>query len=159
MTQGRLTMVGFKTLWANHPSNETPPNDSPCSTSGSPNFENQCAIRLGVTLARSGVSLSGYTGSFCWHKHGKEHPLRVNDMHKWLTKSLIFGKPDIAKQSKAYPVTNRNYLGVTGIVMWVNFWGTNNQGDHIDLWDGANIAHGSPDYFSRSQEIHFWQIP
>lgn len=64
-------MVAFKTLWNNHPSNEEPPNNAPCSTSGTPNFENQCAIRLGVTLARSGISLSGYTGAFCWHKHGK----------------------------------------------------------------------------------------
>lgn len=79
-------------------------------------------------------------------------------MKRWLTNSRIFGKPHIEKQSKTYPVTSRSYLGVTGIVMWVNFWGANMQGDHIDLWDGAHVGHGSADYFSRSQEIHFWQI-
>jgi len=152
--------VAFSALWSNHPSNGTPPNDSPCSSaSGTPNFENQCAIRLGVALAGAGVSLSGYTGAFCWHKHGKQHPLRVNDMQKWLSGSRVFGKPEVTRSAKTGQISNGPYMGRTGIVMWVNFWGTNNQGDHIDLWDGARIAHGALDYFSRSEEVHFWPVP
>lgn len=152
-------MASFKTLWANHPANATPPDIYPCaSTTGSPNFENQCAIRLGMALARSGVSLSSYTGAFCWHKHGKEHPLRVNDMYKWLNASRFAGKVEITKRSGGKPISHSDYLGRTGIVMWVNFWGTNNQGDHIDLWNGAQIARGELDYFTRSEQVHFWPI-
>jgi len=54
-------------------------------------------------------------------------------------------------------VTDTDFVGKRGIVYWQNFWGNDNQGDHIDLWDGARIAHGSNDYFERSEEIWFWE--
>lgn len=153
-------MVAFSALWSNHPANEVPPNIYPCSSpSGAANFENQCAIRLGIALARSGISLSGYTGAFCWHKHGNEHPLRVNDVTRWLRGSRIFGSPEIARRAKGAQLSHAPYMGRSGIVVWINFWGTNSQGDPIDLWDGARIAHGALDYFSRSEEIHFWPVP
>ncbi len=39
------------------------------------------------------------------------------------------------------------------------FLGRGNNGDHIDLWDGDNVAHGDRDYFQRSEEIWFWSVP
>jgi hypothetical protein len=42
--------------------------------------------------------------------------------------------------------------------MWRNFWGTGNQGDHIDLWNGEEIAHGTLDFFIRSEEVWFWAL-
>ncbi len=51
------------------------------------------------------------------------------------------------------------FLRRTGIVVFRNFWGRTNTGDHIDLWDGSAVAKGNRDYFERSQEIWFWEIP
>ena len=46
-----------------------------------------------------------------------------------------------------------------GIVAFRNFHGQNNQGDHIDLWNGTAMAHGNNDYFERSEEIWYWALP
>ena len=56
---------------------------------------------------------------------------------------------------------NRSTTGTavtTGIVACRNFWGQGNQGDHIDVWDGAQMAHGDPSYMDRSEEVVFWTI-
>jgi hypothetical protein len=39
------------------------------------------------------------------------------------------------------------------------FGGSGNQGDHIDLWNGTQIARGDNEYFERSEEIWFWPLP
>ena len=33
-----------------------------------------------------------------------------------------------------------------------------NQGDHIDLLNGHQIAKGALDYFERSEEVWFWEM-
>jgi hypothetical protein len=55
-------------------------------------------------------------------------------------------------------VTHADYTGRSGIVFFQDFWGTGNQGDHIDLWDGTTVRTGARDYFSRSREVWFWQV-
>jgi hypothetical protein len=154
-------MLSFATLWANHPSTQVPANNAPCrSKAGAPYYENQCAIRLGVALSGAGVSLSSFTGPFCWHKHGRSHPLRANDLAHWLDSSSVHfvKKAEIARRTAAQKISVANYAGRTGIVMWMNFWGAGNRGDHIDLWNGVRIAHGDLDYFARSEEVRFWAI-
>lgn len=43
---------------------------SPCAArDGTPNFENQCAIRMGLALDRANFSLSKYRGARCWFAH------------------------------------------------------------------------------------------
>ena len=74
----------FDSLWGNHPALESPPAIEPCSTGGKPNHDNQCVIRLGVSFVRSGISLTSYRGVFCWSGHGRQHPLRVEEMKHWL---------------------------------------------------------------------------
>ncbi|HKJ61231.1 MAG TPA: hypothetical protein VKA94_04460, partial [Hyphomicrobiales bacterium] len=54
-------MVTFNQLWANHPTNTG--EQHPCSTLGISNFENQCSIRMGVCLRRSGVPASSIRGA------------------------------------------------------------------------------------------------
>jgi len=153
----------FDTLWANHPVHETPPNINPCKDkAGNSAFANQCTIRLGVCFTRSGISLETYRGAFCWHGHGQQHPLRVEEMARWLNSSdagfvrhAEISRRDSAGRQKSHA----DYAGRKGLVAFRNFWGRGDQGDHIDLWNGMQIALGDDDYFERSEEIWFWPLP
>ena len=146
-------MLMFKTLWNNHPSNNG--ENSPCrNQKGDPAFENQCAIRMGVALEASGMNTSSFRGARCWYGH--RHILRVEELIKWLkTRSHDVGT---ATSYKPGSDVRSAVAGKTGIVACRNFWGRGNQGDHIDLWDGTSMAHGSPDYMDRSEEVVFWEI-
>jgi len=151
----------FDILWRNHPALQNPPVILPCATNGHSNFDNQCAIRFGVCLTNSGISLASYPGVFCWHNHGRQHPIRAEELMRWLnTRDAPFvGSAEISKRDKkGHQKSAEAYKGRRGIVVCRNFWGRGNQGDHIDLWDGQNLAHGGSDYFQPSQEIWFWQM-
>jgi hypothetical protein len=65
---------------------------------------------------------------------------------------------EIAKRPRHGSLSFHAYLGRTGIVMLRNFWGPHHQGDHIDLWNGEELAHGELNYFSRSEEVWFWEL-
>jgi Type VI secretion system (T6SS), amidase effector protein 4 len=151
----------FDIFWDNHPSNQEPPVEAPCMTDGEPNFPNECCIRFGAMLAKSGINLKTYTGEFCWYKgHPKHHTLRVEEMKLWLNSKHVkfVKKAEISKRSHGRQKTWEDYEGKRGIICFRNFWGDNNQGDHIDLWDGKRISHGSNDYFERSEEIWYWKM-
>ena len=154
-------MALFDDFWTNHPSTGSRPNRFPCKTNGQPNHPNQCVIRLGVALTRSDVKIKNYNGVFCWSGHGRRHPLRVEEMKHWLNSSNapFVGQAVVSTAQNGAQKTYQDYLGQRGIVAFRNFWGQNDQGDHIDLWDGQNIAQGSLDYFERSEEIWFWKMP
>ncbi len=142
----------FQTLWQNHPVNKS--GDShPCKDqNGNFCFANQCAICMGIALEDSGISLSSYTGTKCW-QHSK-HTLRAEELGEWLkTQSDKVGKFQSFKPGKK---AESFIQGKRGIVLFRNFWGSNNQGDHIDLWNGSELANGSTEYFARSQEVIFW---
>jgi hypothetical protein len=153
----------FAQLWAAHPALQSPPVINPCSTNGVPNHENQCAIRLGVAIANGGVGLASYPGAFCWSGHGRTHALRVEQMKLWLDSEEAWFLPNYAEKhyrnARGLQKTFHYFLGRQGIVAFLNFWGPGNSGDHIDLWDGTSIAHGDLNYFERSQELWFWEIP
>jgi Type VI secretion system (T6SS), amidase effector protein 4 len=152
-------MVTFDDFWSNHPALQTPPVIEPCR--GEATFDNQCVIRLGAALTASGVSFASYRGAFCWNGHGRSHPLRVEQMKLWLDSENATFVP-IAEKSvrSARGIQNsfRHYLGRRGIVAFLDFWGTGNAGDHIDLWNGVEIARGDLDFFERSREIWFWSM-
>ena len=112
-------------------------------------------------MAASGISLATYRGVFCWSRHGRTHPLRVEEMKLWLNSNDASFVPvaEISKRDKrGHQQSYHAYAGRRGIVACLNFWGRGNQGDHIDLWDGATLAHGGRDYFERSQQIWFWSM-
>jgi len=147
----------FETLWRNHPSNKNPAIEKPCDNE---QFDNQCCIRLGVAFASSGIDMGSYSGDFCWNDHGRQHPLRVEQMLTWLTSdnANFVEDPEVYVRGSGPARTFQNYMGRKGIVLFRNFWGRGNQGDHIDLWNGQRIAHGDNDYFERSQELWFWKL-
>lgn len=153
-------MITFAQLWNAHPSNGAPPNNYPCSSGARHNYENQCTIRLGVAICGAGGSLVGFSGTFCWHGHGRSHPLRVHDMVRWLNRGVagFAGRVEIKERTTGRPVSRGDFAGRRGIVMWEDFWGTGYRGDHIDLWNGVSIAQGELDYFGRSRRVHFWGV-
>lgn len=156
--------VTFSALWDNHPSNLDADNE-PCKTpAGEPAFENQCAIRMGVTLTRCGYTVTGITR--CWlHPASEGHKLRAQEVANWIkARPTEFGA--VAIKKKADGVTKADYAGKTGLIFFMNFWGTGMQGDHVDVWNGSKqasyISHPDPlagdDYFERAQEVWFWEI-
>lgn len=164
----------FASLWSNHPAVQGDTN--PCrSAAGEPYFENQCAIRMAVALERCGVSLASFRGARCWHRHvpATRHVLRAQELADWLRgQRTLFGVPEIRSHREAVAPADpappadplaaeavpAPYRGRSGILFLRNFWGTGNQGDHIDVWDGALMGHGSPGYFARAEQVWFWPL-
>lgn len=144
----------FKKLLLNHP--ETKGNREPCSTSGVSNFENQCAIRMGLALQGAGFSFGADYPSdgFCWHSHGRTHTLRVEQLVPWLRKQTHL----LSAPSEHTAVTAADFKGKLGIAAFYNFYGDPQTGDHIDIWNGSKILVGNSNYFQRSEKVVFWQL-
>ena len=150
-------MAAVAQLWRNHSSNWTPPDHRPCKKkNGTFAYENQCAIRMGLALQGAGINTSSVPGARCWYGHGRSHILRVRDLNPWIeSKSSVIG---CQKKVVHTDVTHKDFTNKKGIVYFENFWGTNNQGDHIDLWNGTKVAKGDLDFFERSEEVWFWEM-
>lgn len=142
----------FEKLWKNHPANKGIRN--PCVAGGTKNFENQCAIRMGISLLDSGIGLGSFKGAYCWHGHGKRHVLRAQELADWLARQRHLFGPLVKIHSVA------QVKGKMGIVFFKDFWGRGNQGDHIDLWNGEQIPENleGNSYFSRAKEVWFWRL-
>jgi hypothetical protein len=140
----------FDTLW-----NAYPVDYAPCrNAEGTPNFENQCAIRVGMSLRDGGADLSQFHGVYCWYGHSQQHVLRGEELAAWLAQDILqFGHVDVRRNSDA-----STYLGLRGLMFCRNFWGPGNQGDHIDLWDRSYLKMGDASYILRSEEVWFWNI-
>ncbi len=152
-------MPTFHQLWINHPMNGSPPEQHPCrDRKGVVHaiLENQCAVRLGLALQGAGVKTDSVSGARCWNGHGQKHILRVLDLVPWIEKqAAMIG---CKKKTVHKGVTSADFATKNGIVYFQNFYGRNNQGDHIDLWNGQKIAKGDLDFFERSEEVWFWAM-
>lgn len=147
-----MASVSFTDLWKNHPYPDTP-----CDTSL---FANQCAIRMGVALQKSGVSTKSFSGATCAHfpalKHKVAHILRAQELANWLKAE---GQKSLVGKVKIYTkkVSSEDFVGKNGIVFIKDGWGAT---DHIDVWSGTAMAlkGGSPDYFMLGKQVWFWQL-
>ena len=152
-------MPAFIQLWNHHPANWNPPDTQPCRDKKGvihTALQDQCAIRFGLALQGAGVSTDSVPGARCWNGHGRKHILRVKDFLPWIeTHSAAIG---CKKKTVHKKVTSIDFAAVKGIVYFQNFWGASNQGDHLDLWNGVQVAKGEPNYFERSQEVWFWEM-
>lgn len=161
--------LDFWKLWNNHP-NISHQEMFPCRREDNvPNFSNQCAIRMGVCLSKSDLLDNSYDGVRCWFGHNDEvHSLRARELALWLRNHASkFGAVEVKTETQW-----NEYVGRTGIIYCQNFWGENNQGDHIDLWDGTGefmgsgaftwegpaMASGGLDYLERAEEVWFWPV-
>lgn len=168
-------MGNFQRFWDTHPTIQG--NNSPCETDGKKNFEDQCAIRLGVCLAANGVRTTKLVIAkrHCWHHDTKEgHVLAAEELALGLAREHI---PGVQKRLK---VDSKNFqrelFMKKGIIFFKDYWTRkgekfrNRSGDHIDLWDGQRLTDwrtwflissvlniGGP--YAKSKEIWFWRIP
>lgn len=132
-------MASLSSLWVNHPG----PGSSPCK------FANQCAIRMGVALDKSGIDLTSFTGVRCWH-HKPKHILRAQQLADWLTANpQHFGPKKVYKD-----VTSKDFKDVRGIVFIKDGWGAT---DHIDIWNGSSMKTGEVEWFELGSEVWFWK--
>ena len=172
-----MEAVKFTDLWKNHPSVNGPEN--PCSGGdGKALFSNQCAIRVGVALAKCGIDTTKISGAeHCWHHDKSEgHILRAEQLAKGLNKTNL---PGVAKGNNVKPDSIAKQLkGKTGIIFFKDYWlrdgqtTRNRSGDHIDLWNGSRLTTISSYFriqwgisiegfwsdFGRSKEIIFWSV-
>ncbi|GAB3536041.1 MULTISPECIES: type VI secretion system amidase effector protein Tae4 [Photobacterium] len=131
-------MSKFGMIWEAHPSVENFFDDFPCTNeSGEKAFENQCAIRLGVALEGAGISTKGFRGVRCWHGHKPGHILRAEELANWLKgPSSPFKQVIEFEASEGFSMIK----GKKGIIFFKDYYGPNNQGDHIDLWNGSRLT-------------------
>lgn len=83
-------MISFNLLWSFHPANLGIIN--PCTTDGTINFNNQCAIRMGVCLSDAGVPTSSFSGAKCYpgHNHNQIHILRAQELADWMVSQSAY---------------------------------------------------------------------
>jgi len=144
-----MSTVLFRKLWENHPY----PNH-PCDKE---TFKNQCAIRMGVALEKSGIDTQSFDIMYpkrrCYpgFKHSPRHILAAQELANWVkSKASIFGAVKVSRD-----VTSQNFRHLKGIVFIKNSWGPT---DHIDVWDGLDLKGGSPAFFALAQEVWFWEL-
>ena len=166
-------MLNFEELWNAHPSVQE--EKSPCSTDGSANFTNQCAIRMGTALKECGVRRSQLSApTLCWfHPKSDLHVLRAEELAKALSESSISGLGSTEVVSN--PGDFQSELeGKTGIIFFKDYWFRNSDpaesptGDHIDVWNGKDTGATSAMHwatartvlagYSEAKEIIFWNV-
>lgn len=164
------TRVKFQKVWDAHPM--TLGEHDPCrNEKGDPAFGNQCAIRMGIALLGAGIKVpASKSVKHCWYKGHQQHCLLAEQLAGWiLLQKPTFGAAE-KRVGKKWDATNGVdvgfYKGRKGIIFFKDFWaraGENEAvaptGDHIDVWDGAKQGSGSDNYFERSKQLWFWELP
>ena len=152
----------FQKLWDSHPSNLG--DNYPCKKpDGTPAFNNQCAIRMGIALQGGGMNMRACTCVKCWYRGHGVHVLRAQELADWLARQL--GVPQKFKASRGVNLEStvlNTINGKKGIVFCQDFWaptpGGANVGDHIDAWNGTAMANGTTNYFAQARQVWFWEI-
>jgi hypothetical protein len=161
-----MITIQFQQLWDSHPLNLTPPENHPCKKKdGTPAFDNQCAIKMSIALMGASVNLDACNKVKCWFGH-TNHVIRAQELADWLAEAAQLGTPTRYTKGRrdTESIFQQTVLsgiqGKKGTVFCQNFWGTGNQGDHIDVWDGSTMSggYGNSSYYGRSQQVWFWEI-
>ncbi len=167
-------MVTFNQLWANHPTNTG--EQHPCSTLGISNFENQCSIRMGVCLRRSGVPASAIRGALTCnqakltgHGHDDMHFIRARELAQALRSASIPGVGPVYSLNNPGDFANE-LDGRKGLIFFNGYWWRSTDtskptGDHIDVWNGWRTSakmlfpwFGWLGGYNKSSNIWFWEV-
>ena len=127
-------MLKFTTLWSNHP---TIKGDKPLLNTAT--YQNQCAVNLHACLERSGADLKTFHGVRSWEKDKPKYALRAQELADWLDSPFARMPFPVKKYSGKDAFDKIN--GHRGVILFQNYWGPGNQGDHIDLWNGFRLTH------------------
>jgi hypothetical protein len=171
-----MAAIKFDTLWQNYPKSD------PCvdkqTAKSPPGFSNQCAIRVGYALEKSGVSFATFQGKRCPNASKTSGMVAgAQELANWLGPTRFGGCPNgetYTGKDVFDKISDR-----TGIIFLANFWqrdgetGTERTGDHIDLWNGSRMTAYSSWFrvnmgiswdglwsdYARASKVIFWPIP
>jgi hypothetical protein len=139
----QLEILTFNELWSAYPDKENPFVDP--NTGEMPSYaDNQCAIRLSITLHDLGVDMKSFRGQGQIRIDGKRTALRAREMADWLKLRPFAGLAapvDITGSDWASKIKGR-----TGIVFFSGYWARDSDskgqtsGDHIDLWNKNTLT-------------------
>jgi hypothetical protein len=175
----QLKAITFAELWAAYP--EGMPFTDPKTGDVPKGFENQCAIRLSVTLHKVGIEMRSFGGKGQIRLNGMRTAVLASEMADWLKLKPMAG------MGRTESITGADWQqkikGRTGIVAFKNYWQRDGEsrpsGGHIDLWNGAQLTSngirgamtnffrftlgsttgfGSYSDLGKSTEILFWEI-
>ncbi|KRB79932.1 T6SS effector amidase Tae4 family protein [Noviherbaspirillum sp. Root189] len=125
-------MVAFSELWRNHPKVK---GDAPVLDPTA--YPNQCAINLYAALVRSGFNVKTFTGVFSWQKEKPKYAICAQELANWLARPSILN-------SKMQKLTGKDAFdsmtSKAGIVFFQHYWGPDEQGGHVDLWNGSRLT-------------------
>ena len=138
--EGAKEFPSFSKLWSNYPPDNA---DGTHAHPSRDDYQNQCAIRLGFALQKSGVDFSKYqTGPLT----SEGYPRGARSLADWIWTN--YGKPEIMSQINF----EKQHMNSTGIIFI-------NQNDtyhspHIDLFKQGQTGSG----YYQGSEIWFWQV-
>ncbi len=129
----------FSLLWENYPGNSPYVDEK---TGDAPRgYENQCAIKVGVALAKSAGALPNFRGATV-RVGNFSVPIRAQEMASWLQSVPYEGMAsttDVTGVDYEKKIKNR-----TGIIFYKDYWQRDGEsqptGDHIDLWNGSRLT-------------------
>jgi hypothetical protein len=170
-----MATIKFETIWKNYPA------EPPCRDKLGkipPGYENQCAIKVGYALERSGVSFASFKGGRCPHA-AKQSGLvaSAQELANWLQTPRFAGCPK--PETYTGKTVFEKIEGRTGILFLANYWkrttdqGDARTGDHIDLWNGSRMTaysswvrvtfgiswDGLWSDYRLASKVLFWNIP
>jgi hypothetical protein len=168
--------VSFRTIWDNYPTSD------PCIDTKTgkppPGYDNQCAIRVGYALEKSGVSFASFGGARCpVSSRTSGLASSAQALANWLKTRPFAGCPIVDTfegQTVFSKIADR-----TGIIFLADYWqragetGKQRSGDHIDLWNGSRMTSVSSwlrvhwgvswdglwSDFRGAPRVLFWHIP
>jgi hypothetical protein len=140
--------VTFAALWANYPT------DDPCVNPATHTkaYEDQCSIKLGAALHKSGVDFKSFRGPSCeYAPPGSGEVLRAQELADWLMHRPFKGCPPaiVITPGKDFAKKIQNQ---TGIIFFQHYWlrdgekananrsAPSGTGNHIDLWNRDKLT-------------------
>lgn len=153
-------MAKFHKLWRNHPGVSSVCDDTL--------FPNQCAMRLGSALNKTGITLAGHGLKRC----SDAYPERLDDHNPGHIRSaqqlanVFYRKPKLLSPSAETEIYKgsvdnnlKQFRNRKGVLFIKNGWGST---DHIDLWHGGKLklrgTARSATYRKKGEEVWFWEV-
>lgn len=142
-----MATPSFVNLWSNYPT-ESAPCDGP--------WDNQCAIRMSITLNAEGsitVDSGTYTEPKCSHGHARG----AESLANWLWRNHL-KRPKIYTDGGAAKIDIASKKGIIFFKDCFQRSGeTTRRGDHIDLWN-AGLTKTYNDPSNLSAQVWFWEL-
>jgi len=172
----QISPVQFTGLWAAYPKERDPYRDAQGKVPAA--FENQCAIRMSVSLHQVGVTMKSFKGAAV-QLGGQRAAIRAEEFAAWLKLQPFCGLPN-----KPQAITGQDWQqkikGKTGIIFFKDYWARDGEvshasGDHVDLWNKDRLTPSFASFMrftvglrgstilgfsdlGKAKEILFWEI-